>query len=1595
MSRSDSDAIHTPERKSSSSALLDAFRTLTSTRVRSATPTSPSSTATLAYSPGDVPSIDDLRLRKDSRTKNDADGVLLDPERDNSRNRARDSPSSSNKVLGGPPGLQRLLRELGPKQAARSRIDAANEVVFVLEEYPIRNIMAIWELGKDLIDEGKSEKESLAGYHLLKACIRRSEMTGYERWAFYDSISLSRTPGNLDRRLQALMDLTDHGRNIEGIENLVPCSLAPVLEEAFEKTLAEREERKMSKKAQAIKEGKRAHVNLPSPKEEKTFYSLLEYSMEITKYSAKSFLDKDISNFLDTLLSICKKTHTENDIAKSLEVVSAVVSRFYIANPMLSSCLEVLCDIIHQLAGLRDAAHSIVESMLRSHLGHAAIKTLLDLVRQSPLSNVGITSLRGAVFVLHKAVLSETESDFPAVPLAALLHSLRCSLAFKGSSKVDRLEADVLVFVTDLIEHPAIVGILAEEQDLTELLLIVETCLSNRSSRLHSQANISETAERYSSPHRSVSATTTLSDDHLSNPSSLYDRIITSLVTLSVQMDTPLESNIVDLLLRSDYTYFSTEASKFITNYFLDQNLLSPSREHWLSDTKRLVEIILQDRNKPTDVRVHTVEILDKAYGTVEAVAPHDTATQFASLVLENIIEETNMTVQKALLDFAISVAQHASDSLFQNILGFLEASIVPKRASSYVRPSSDLPPHKGGTRLLNPFPKINTECVVRMFLLHLNRSASRAKILYEFLLHIAEHVDCDPDARVTALKLLFRLRSDANHRIVVIPAAESERLAASLCRTVESAAKAKLLDDEPSRASQTSEDIGSSPTPRAISGGTSSSRSRLTRRSASTPVARASRPAWMYPGPEGLPQEPPSNPSPVLFSSLEHDDDSFSDHRQTLEVGRLVELVISTLQQGADWEVYSYIIVHLGAQLTNQPLFRETIPQIKHLRNVVCEQVRNQTFYEPPSSTGLKKSDVAICIFHTLTMLISYHSHFGKNEQDDTVKMFVLGIGARERTAKDCIHALSVCCHEMPGSVVKSMDQILHKMSQIITQSHIAVHILEFLTTVARLPDLFRNFRDEDYKMVLGICFRYLQYVRDQKGKITPQTPHRMSQASTLRHSGTSREFAAVAEQEDHSRYSTNELPQYVYALAFHVITFWFMSMKIQDRPKQLPFIMANLTYSDPMGRSIMEEQGQVTMDMIERVAYSDRDETAPTPNFAGERDGLVSKRTWIVGHSVLTVETASRSGLSQITRRRPTCTKYSIYQPRLIDPPSHQVPFAIGVRAELYHTSDFVGICPEDIVQEYYAPMSIASHGSSAEHPILLTDDEAVDRALNSFDRISALDSHKIGVIYADGGQMLEKDILGNISGPDDYTAFINGLGTLVRLQGSTMNMQGLDRNTDTDGQYTYCWRDRVTEIVYHITTMMPTYSEDDPRYHQKKMHVGNDFVNIVWNNSGHPFHPDTIPSQVTMIYIVITPEAHTSFRSTQQFLDTEDTTKARFYKVQVLTKSDLPSVSPAADTKLISGYALPSFVRLLALNASVFSNVWIARDPSGNNHDSYISSWRARLQVIKQLRERYAQPEPIPVAVDRRKSGVGESVFRASIASSIGVSLDAEGR
>lgn len=661
-------------------------------------------------------------------------------------------------------------------------------------------------------------------------------------------------------------------------------------------------------------------------------------------------------------------------------------------------------------------------------------------------------------------------------------------------------------------------------------------------------------------------------------------------------------------------------------------------------------------------------------------------------------------------------------------------------------------------------------------------------------------------------------------------------------------------------------------------------------------------------------------------------------------------ELLIDTLEVGTVWPCYSYFLKHLPAQLRTQSLFADHFSVVSRMCTAVCERLKSGTYNEPPPDTGLSKSYVTVQLISILVSLLSYHRLFGRQQRTDFVATFLNTAGSRDYVVSvQCVHALTICCYELPDIVTGQLDAIVERMAKMVTQRYVAVHVLEFLAGLSRLPDLYHNFRPENFKRILGVCHSYLQYVRD----VDMPAPRQQTSSSE-------RSLTSGSDPKE-------ELPQYVYALAHHVVVYWYFAMKPTDRAALRSYITKSLSYTEIDGSETIEDQGIVVIDVMDRI---DAEETVGTRSALGNpgftsQDGRITKQIKLAGLLLLTTETSLRTGKSIVTVRRPSGTAKYIVDPKRYR--EREVSYIL--QATLDGADDPMPIFSFDEQGRVYGaiqipkPISVLGSTNIASLP----ENDVVGRAVAAFDRTSALDSHKAGVIYVGEAQDDEKTILLNSMGSPDYIDFMHGLGKLHTLKGAKFDVGGLDRSEDLlDGKYTIVWESTMTRLNFHITTLMPNNVDHIGFPARKKAHIGNDYVNIVFNNSGRKFDPEIFRTAFGFVYIVVKPSSRTSFLQTRR-LHLAREPDERFYEVEVISRPGFPDISSAAEAKIVSGKSLVDYVRNLTLNACVFALVWDVR-----NQGEYPSSWRERLLQLRRMGERFRAKEGTATAA---KEGAGK--------------------
>ena len=193
----------------------------------------------------------------------------------------------------------------------------------------------------------------------------------------------------------------------------------------------------------------------------------------------------------------------------------------------------------------------------------------------------------------------------------------------------------------------------------------------------------------------------------------------------------------------------------------------------------------------------------------------------------------------------------------------------------------------------------------------------------------------------------------------------------------------------------------------------------------------------------------------------------------------------------------------------------------------------------------------------------------------------------------------------------------------------------------------------------------------------------------------------------------------------------------------------------------------------------------------------------------------------------------------------------------------------------------------------------DNAFHRRLRLLDQSSfEREKHKIGVVYVGPDQDEQKLILANENGSLSYRRFINKLGWKVDL----LQHQGFNgaMNASTTGRYCKYYCTAIYEMAFHIATTMPT-NYNDQQQTEKKKHIGNDQVNIIWTDNGREYIIDTIYSHFNQVQIIIYPLNN------------------GLYRIKIHKKSDVGNFGPLLNNMIIRESLLTILVRITSLYAN----------------------------------------------------------------------------
>ncbi|CDO92032.1 unnamed protein product [Kluyveromyces dobzhanskii CBS 2104] len=632
-------------------------------------------------------------------------------------------------------------------------------------------------------------------------------------------------------------------------------------------------------------------------------------------------------------------------------------------------------------------------------------------------------------------------------------------------------------------------------------------------------------------------------------------------------------------------------------------------------------------------------------------------------------------------------------------------------------------------------------------------------------------------------------------------------------------------------------------------------------------------------------------------------------------DIAEWTQLIIETLRKPLDWELYTYVLAHLCPQLANFYLFKNDAQNIEILHDLILQQLRDG----PPIKTGngINKSDVQLAFVRTLSSLFPYYRVLGKTRADEMIKI-TLGIleSSFEKAIIPLLHHLTVSCYEIPSSIKKHLNPLLETISIRLTKKHSIPSLLEFLIALSDSPEIISPLTIDQLKRVFTIAFKLIEVSHDLKAEA--------EEATFTKHSFNDEQKASF-DPSTSNFVVTKSMAHFYLTLSYQIISHWFIRISLSKRPLIAPFLMRKLS---TLKRC---DDTDAYKDFVTRFTTTDlelRVETV-TSDIPHSKDPHYSHEYWYRDGKILSIEVNTTTGESLVVTRGASGNSVFDVKPLVKKEPESIDLFQFNKIGRPNYSNKFT----PGYVLAHFTADDAYQNMFKIEEPHLI-------KSIQLVDTTPVVEFHKIGLIYMAPNDTCEKDILSHIlqDGSHQYKWFINELGSIIKLdQNDTFYIGGL--NPGTDGEYALIWHDQKCQIVFHTVSLMPNDDQDDPDRTMKKRHVGNNFINIYYDERKEDTFPfDIIKSQFNFINIVIKP----------MWNDKAENSVSEFYKVKIYRAKDVPGIFSTSHFKIMHKQRLAAYIRHLSTVVNTFAHIW--HESASLDHCSTWSRRFARIESIK---------------------------------------------
>ncbi|QLL33571.1 hypothetical protein HG536_0E04820 [Torulaspora globosa] len=638
------------------------------------------------------------------------------------------------------------------------------------------------------------------------------------------------------------------------------------------------------------------------------------------------------------------------------------------------------------------------------------------------------------------------------------------------------------------------------------------------------------------------------------------------------------------------------------------------------------------------------------------------------------------------------------------------------------------------------------------------------------------------------------------------------------------------------------------------------------------------------------------------------------------INIGTWLSLAIGSIKAPTDWEIHSYLLAHLCSQLSEIPLLFGHFNLIEDFKIVICDHLTRATPLQIDLSEGVSHSDLHSAYVRNLSSVLAYHPFQQKKFADELVSALVVGLKSWEKTFIPILHILSVSCFEVPLSVQKCLTHLLPQIQMRITNPYAMPSVLEFLLALGNSPGVISNLTIDEVKRVFGIAFRLIENSVDLR--IRSKLESLKNDSPELSLSQPHNQEYDIEVSPSTENFSIKEsMVLFLQYQSFEVITSWFCSLNADRIKELLPFIVANLRKLEKV--ECLKYDALAQIDFVLRFPFMRH-----TYWGMAKEEGQGAKR-WVGESTMISIGVSAGGALVKVWK--PTCTFSFEYRPRVDLCGATYDVFGFNEDAEM---ASYEELCPDTVLSQL--SYSLETGEASQQHLIQVPDDTSFDRSIHMLDHLPNKEFLKIGIIYIDKDQDSEVQVLSNTKGSHQYHWFLNQMGRFIKLSEKPKLFYAGGLEDVTDGEFALLWNGEITHMAFHTTTLMPNSTD----LSSKKRHVGNNFVNIFYNESGLPhFNFNIIKSQFTFISIVITPLTAAAKDEI-----------AEHYKIKLYRRTGTPGLLSCAHFKILTKNNLARYVRHVAQIANALAEKTHQRHPP-----DACSAWGKRYKHLQMIRER----------------------------------------